>query len=81
MAIGDLAMNCPQGFISNYLVDVLKIMDSASKLSLTTANYLGDEDMMEYLEKLRETLVECYTTLVHGVKQTSFIDPLVQQST
>jgi len=70
-------MNCPLAFTSNYLSEVLKILDSASKLSLTAAANQDDPDMLEYLEKLRETLVECYTTIVHGVKQSNHQAPLI----
>ena len=80
IALGDLAMNCPLAFTSNYLEDVLKILESACRLSLTTNDYLADEDMLEYLDRLRETLIDCYTTLVHGVKQSNHSQPLILHS-
>lgn len=71
VALGDLAMNCSLAFISNYLLDVLKILESATRQATDVSPYSDDEDMLEYLSKLRETLIECYTTIVHGVKQSS----------
>jgi hypothetical protein len=34
--------------------------------------------MALYLQQLRETLIDCYTSLVHGVSRTNFREPLVQ---
>lgn len=33
-ALGDLAMNCGDAYVNAYLDDVLKILESAAKLSL-----------------------------------------------
>lgn len=71
-------MNCPAPFTSTYLDDVLKILESASKQSLQIKMFEEDEDMLNYLAELRDTLVECYTTIVHGVKYTSRKEPLIQ---
>jgi len=60
-------MNCPVAFVQTYLEEVLKILESACKLS-TSTTAVKDEDLLKFLETLRETLVECYTTIVHGVK-------------
>jgi hypothetical protein len=51
------------------LNDVLKILESASKLSLQKVKEEDDSDLFAYLIQLRETLVESYTTIVHGVNQ------------
>ena len=63
-------MNCPLPFTSAYITDVLKILQSASKMSLGISGYESDDELMTYLSKLRQTLIECYTTIVHGVKQS-----------
>lgn len=60
-------MNCGQAFTHNYLADVLKILDSAAKQSLQAASFEDDDEMTSYLRQLRETIVECYTSIVHGV--------------
>lgn len=70
VALGDLAMNCGAPFITNYLTDVLKILESAAKQSLQVSAFDDDEDMKEYLSHLRSTIVECYTSIVHGVTTT-----------
>ena len=31
------------------------------------SSFDDDEDMKEYLTKLRSTIIECYTSIVHGV--------------
>ena len=73
-------MNASNAFISQYLEDVLRILESASAQSLSTSQFLEDEEMLDYLQRLRETLIECYTTIVHGVKQSSYTRPLIQRS-
>ncbi len=80
VALGDLAMNSPSTFISSYLEDVLKILSSAANLSLSTQQFLDDEDMLDYLQRLRDSLIECYTTIVHGVKQSAYTRPLIQNT-
>jgi len=67
VALGDLAMNAGESFCVQFLPDVLKILESASQKSLTYVRESDDEDLARYLTHLRETLVECYTTIVHGV--------------
>lgn len=70
VALGDLAMNSGETFAQQYLEDVLRILESASKLSLQVIDPEEDPDLCAYLNLLRETLVECYTTIVHGVNQS-----------
>jgi len=61
-------MNSGDVFSQQYLPDVLKILESASQQSLTIAGSADDDaDLVQYLIQLRETLVECYTTIIHGV--------------
>jgi hypothetical protein len=45
IAIGDLAMNCPLPFASNYISEALVILDSASKQSLRMEG-IEDEDTL-----------------------------------
>lgn len=71
-------MNCPHAFTRNYLADVLKILESASKLSLQVSNFSDEEEMMNYLATLRETLVDCYTSIVHGVTTSGEKGPLIK---
>ena len=66
VALGDLAMNAGEPFSQQYLQDVLKILESAAKQSVNVVKEEDDSDLAHYLVKLRETLVECYTTIVHG---------------
>jgi hypothetical protein len=46
---------------------VLKILESAAKQSLLEVKADDDLDLHLYLNQLRSVLVECYTTIVHGV--------------
>ena len=66
-------MNCGNAFTHNYLADVLKILESAAKQSLQSSSFEDDDEMSTYLKQLRETIVECYTSIVHGV--TTSNDP------
>ena len=52
----------------------MKILESASRLAVSSVD--NDEDMEEYLENLRDTLVECYVSLVHGIKTSGYNAPL-----
>ena len=60
-------MNCGKAFINQFLAETLKILESAAKQSLQASSFDDDEDMRNYLKQLRETIVECYTSIVHGV--------------
>ena len=42
-------MNSGDSFATNYIAEVLKIIDSASKQSLQVVSYDEDEDMAMYL--------------------------------
>lgn len=59
-------MHAGSPFTQKYLTDVLKILESASKMSIQTVTKEEDPDLAAYLILLRENLVECYTTIVHG---------------
>lgn len=49
-------------------------------MSLTPVLKSEDEHLHSYLVSLRETLVECYTTIVHGVTQNQSKFILVNNS-
>jgi hypothetical protein len=81
VALGDLSMNCGQSFTHNYLEEVLKILESAAKQSLQVQAFNDDEEMISYLKQLRETIVECYTSIVHGVTTSQYTqdkNPLIK---
>ena len=60
-------MNAGEAFAQTYLNDVLKILESASKQSLQRISEDQDADLAAYIISLRETIVECYTTIIHGI--------------
>ena len=64
-------MHAGEPFTSSYLVDVLRILESAAKQSAQVVTRDEDPDLAIYLNSLREALVECYTTIVHGVSQSN----------
>ena len=78
VALGDLAMNAGEVFSQQYLQDVLKILESAAKQSMQSVTKEEDNDLNAYLIQLRETLVECYTTIVHGVTEAQTKATLVR---
>ena len=61
-------MQAGDSFSNLYLQDTLKILESACKLSLRTVDPFKEEDLNKYLVELREAIVECYTTLMSGVR-------------
>ncbi len=67
IALGDLAMNSGEAFAVMYLDSVLRILESAAKMSLQTVRAEDDPDLSAYLNQLRDTLIDCYVTIVHGV--------------
>ena len=54
-----------------YLIETLKILTSACILSVSVNEFQNDEDTLQYLSELRDHLVECYTTLTQGVKDSN----------
>lgn len=60
-------MHCGEVFASRYLEEVLVILATAAQMSLTPVRKSDDESLYSYMISLRETMVECYTTIVHGV--------------
>lgn len=71
VALGDIAMHCGTCFAVTYLEEVLNILESAAKMSLAVVRKSDDQALYEYLITLRETLVECYTTIVHGITESA----------
>lgn len=62
-------MNAGPSFNKVYLVDTLKILGSASQQSLARVEESQDPDLYGYLQELRETVVEVYTTLIQGLTE------------
>ena len=48
---------------------MLKILNSASRSSLVSGADYEDEDVRSYLAQLRDCIIECYVSIVHGVSQ------------
>ncbi len=66
ITIGDIAMYAGDSFTEKYLNDTLIILDSAAKQSLSKGVASNNDDS-EIYDELRNTLIECYTTVVNGV--------------
>jgi len=61
-------MQSGPAFCQYYLNDTIKILDGAGKMSLHIEG--ADLDTQLYLSRLRETLIDCYTSIVHGVTES-----------
>ena len=70
-SLGDLAIHAPVAFCRNYLIDTLNILQSAAKMSEDVMSYQNDPDTLDFLKELRYNLLEAYTTLVCGVKDSN----------
>ena len=46
MSLGDLAINAPESYCENYLIDTIKILFDAGELSLKKAEYKDDQDAL-----------------------------------
>ncbi len=77
IAVGDFCMNCSTCFSQRYLAQSLSILDNAAQKSILVVEG-EDEDIVDYKRKLRETLVDCYTSIVHGISQNNAPDILSQ---
>eukprot|EP00831_Metopus_contortus_P012421 TRINITY_DN14_c0_g1_i5.p1 TRINITY_DN14_c0_g1~~TRINITY_DN14_c0_g1_i5.p1 ORF type:complete len:193 (+),score=35.28 TRINITY_DN14_c0_g1_i5:104-682(+) len=76
--LSDLALTTNRLFFP-YLKDVLEMLKAASLLSLQPITD-DDPDMPAYIQNLKESIVESYTGIVFGVKEsqdTSIFDPYV----
>jgi hypothetical protein len=69
-SLGDLSIHAPTSFCRNYLIATLDILKSAAAESEKVENYQNDPDTLEFLKLLRFNLIEAYTTLVCGVKES-----------
>ncbi|KAH8279580.1 hypothetical protein KR018_003313 [Drosophila ironensis] len=64
-AFGDMALSIGPHFV-NYLPMVLEMLRAASNLQTDESNY----DMNEYINELRESVLEAYTGIIQGLKGT-----------
>lgn len=80
LALGDLALNTGANFNKSYLVDTLKIMAAASQQSLVVVTEMENYDLFSYLQELRETIVDVYTTLIQAVADDQQSIQIIQQS-
>lgn len=64
VAIGDIALASEQEFF-NYLPQLMEAFLTASKASLATST---DESVNENLKNLRESLIDGYISVVHGMQ-------------
>ena len=54
------------------------MLESAAKQSAIPTSKEENADIATYMDQLREALVECYTTIVHGVSQSANKSVLVK---
>lgn len=62
-AFGDMALSIGPAFVK-YLHVVLQMLLHASQVQVDTSDF----DMMEYLNELRESVLEAYTGIIQGLK-------------
>lgn len=79
ITVGDLAMNAGAGY-EPYLHETLEMLLSACKVSLTQVDMKDDIDLYEYMEELKVTLIEAFTSIVHGMCAASDKTTLVQHA-
>lgn len=72
-------MACPNAFVTLYLRDLLKTLETAAKMSLIQ-QYQDDEEMLEFLSRLREAIAHCYTAIAQGIKSSTSTDILKEYS-
>jgi importin subunit beta-1 len=63
-AFADVAMAIESGFI-RYLEPVMLILQQAAEIEIADET---DDDLVEYIQTLRETILESYTGILQGLK-------------
>lgn len=86
VTVGDLAMNAGPMYLP-YLPESLEMLLSACQVSLTnidavrscclTFSQEEDPDLFEYVEELKGTLIETFTSIVHGMTDSEDKNVLV----
>jgi len=76
-SLGDLCIFAGVPFCQLYLTETLMILESAGQLSLKSAEFANDPDIVEYFEELRSNIIDCYNSIVGtvleaGVKEEFF---------
>jgi len=64
--LGDLSMVTGKPFLT-YLKDILEMLKSASDLALKLKDS-DDLDLIQYVQSLKEVIIDAYTSLVYGIK-------------
>jgi hypothetical protein len=70
MSLGDLAINAPKSYCQSYLGDTMQILYPAGELSLKREEYKDDQDVLDYLSDLRTSILNCYSTITSGAKDS-----------
>eukprot|EP00727_Mastigamoeba_balamuthi_P003378 m51a1_g13037 hypothetical protein (706) ;mRNA; f:606-2849 len=69
--VGDVAVAIKSAFVP-YLSTTMAMLAQASALQVNT----DDDDQVDYLNKLRESIFEAYTGIIHGMNGGGLIDQL-----
>ena len=70
MSLGDLAISAPKSFCELYFYDTIQVLYSAGELSLKKDEYKDDQDVLDYFSDLRTTIINCYSTICSGAKDS-----------
>jgi len=70
MSLGDLAIGAPKSYCELYLNDTMQILYHAGEISLKKAEYKDDQDVLDYFSDLRTSILNCYSTIASGAKDS-----------
>ena len=70
-SLSSVACYASESFCNNFLTDSLTLMQQAAALSVRVQDYQDDPDTLDYLGKLRGTLLEAYSQITLGVSDSN----------
>lgn len=70
-ALGDLCVYCGEQFNQKYLAGTLVILSLAARMSTQVQAYQHDADTLEFLEDLREEIIDQYITILIAAGDTN----------
>lgn len=70
-ALGELCLNQGQLFNQKYLEITLTLINLAARASVQIQSHSDDQDTLEYLKELRETIIDQYTVILMSAEDNN----------
>jgi len=73
-ALGELCLNQGQIFNQIYLDNTLTLLNLAARASIQTGSHIEDQETVEYMKELRETIIDQYTVILMSAEDNQCLD-------